>query len=176
MSPDRHTRAVVIEQQPTWREKGGGGSTERLAEDGIEHSVGSVGDSYDNTLAETVIGLYKTEVIRQRGPWKHLDDVEYANPEWVDWFNTTRPFRPIGDLHPPNTKPTTTDKTAQPKRPDSSQRVSVRPGRVHPGHLPVMRWQRRPGSGYGPDHQLGSWRTCTRNGNRSRAPSSSRTL
>jgi transposase InsO family protein len=74
--------------------------TERLAEAGIEPSVGSVGDSYDNALAETVIGLYKTEVIRQRGPWKHLDDVEYATLEWVDWFNTTRLFGPIGDIPP----------------------------------------------------------------------------
>jgi len=74
--------------------------TERLAEAGIEPSVGSVGDSYDNALAESVIGLFKTEVIRQRGPWKHLDDVEYATLEWVDWFNTTRLFGPIGDIPP----------------------------------------------------------------------------
>ena len=58
--------------------------TERLAEVGIESSVGSVGDSYDNALAETVIGLYKTEVIRPRGPWKNIDAVEYATLEWVD--------------------------------------------------------------------------------------------
>ena len=58
--------------------------TERLAEAGIESSVGSVGDSYDNALAETCIGLYKTEVIRQRGPWRHIDAVEYATLEWVD--------------------------------------------------------------------------------------------
>ncbi len=74
--------------------------TERLAEAGIEPSVGSVGDSYDNALAESVIGLYKTEVIRQRGPWRGLDDVEYATLEWVDWFNTTRLFGPIGDIPP----------------------------------------------------------------------------
>ncbi len=74
--------------------------TERLAEAGIEPSVGSVGDSYDNALAESVIGLYKTEVIHQRGPWRGLDDVEYATLEWVDWFNTTRLFGPIGDIPP----------------------------------------------------------------------------
>ena len=74
--------------------------TERLAEAGIEPSVGTVGDSYDNSLAETVIGLFKTEVIRMRGPWKGLDDVEYATLEWVDWFNTTRLLGPIGDIPP----------------------------------------------------------------------------
>jgi len=74
--------------------------TERLAEAGIEPSVGTVGDSYDNALAESVIGLYKTEVIRTRGPWKGLGPVEYATLEWVDWFNTTRLFGPIGDIPP----------------------------------------------------------------------------
>jgi len=58
--------------------------TERLAEAGIEPSVGSVGDSYDNALAETIIGLFKTEVIRQRGPWRNLEAVEFAVLEWVD--------------------------------------------------------------------------------------------
>jgi len=61
--------------------------TERLLEAGIESSVGSVGDSYDNALAETLIGLYKTEVIRRRGPWRNLEHVEFATREWVDWFN-----------------------------------------------------------------------------------------
>jgi putative transposase len=74
--------------------------TERLAEAGIEPSVGSVGDSYDNALAETIIGLYKTELIRQRGPWKNIDEVEYATLEWVDWFNNRRLFQPIGDVPP----------------------------------------------------------------------------
>ena len=64
--------------------------TERLAEAGIEPSVGSVGDSYDNALAETVIGLFKTEVIRRRGPWRHAEAVEFATLEWVDWFNHRR--------------------------------------------------------------------------------------
>jgi transposase InsO family protein len=74
--------------------------TERLSEAGIEPSVGSVGDSYDNALAETIIGLYKTELIRQRGPWKNIDEVEYATLEWIDWFNNRRLFQPIGDVPP----------------------------------------------------------------------------
>jgi putative transposase len=74
--------------------------TERLAEAGIEPSVGSVGDSYDNALAEPIIGLYKTEVIRQRGPWRNLEAVEFATLEWVDWFNHRRLLEPIGDVPP----------------------------------------------------------------------------
>jgi transposase InsO family protein len=74
--------------------------TERLAEAGIEPSVGSVGDSYDNALAESVIGLYKTEVIRRRGPWRNLEAVEFATLEWIDWFNNRRLFEPIGNLPP----------------------------------------------------------------------------
>jgi putative transposase len=74
--------------------------TERLAEAGIEPSVGSVGDSYDNALAETVIGLFKTEVINRRGPWRSLEAVEFATLEWVDWFNNRRLLEPIGHLPP----------------------------------------------------------------------------
>jgi len=74
--------------------------TERLAEAGVSASVGSVGDSYDNALAETINGLYKTEVIRRRGPWRHIDAVEYATLEWVDWFNHRRLLEPIGDIPP----------------------------------------------------------------------------
>jgi putative transposase len=74
--------------------------TERLAEAGIEPSVGSVGDSYDNAMAETAIGLYKTEVIRRRGPWRNLDAVEFATLEWVDWFNNRRLLEPIGNIPP----------------------------------------------------------------------------
>ncbi|HUP25960.1 MAG TPA: IS3 family transposase [Thermoanaerobaculia bacterium] len=74
--------------------------TERLAEAGIEPSVGSRGDSYDNALAETVIGLYKTELIHRRGPWRHADAVEYATLEWVDWYNTRRLLEPIGHVPP----------------------------------------------------------------------------
>ena len=74
--------------------------TERLAEAGIEPSVGSVGDSYDNALAETIIGLFKTEVIRRRGPWRSLETVEFATLEWVDWFNNRRLLEPIGNIPP----------------------------------------------------------------------------
>ncbi len=74
--------------------------TERLAEAGIEPSVGSVGDSYDNALAETIIGLFKTEVIARRGPWRRLEDVEFATLEWVDWFNNRRLLEPIGNIPP----------------------------------------------------------------------------
>lgn len=74
--------------------------TERLAEAGLEPSVGSVGDSYDNALAESVIGLFKTEVIRRRGPWRGLEDVEFATLEWVFWFNHARLLAPIGYVPP----------------------------------------------------------------------------
>jgi putative transposase len=74
--------------------------TERLADAGIDPSVGSVGDSYDNALAETVNGLFKTEVIRRRGPWRSLEAVELATLEWVDWFNNRRLLEPIGNMPP----------------------------------------------------------------------------
>ena len=74
--------------------------TERLAEAGVESSVGSRGDSYDNALAETIIGLFKTEVIRRHGPWRTIDAVEYATLEWVDWFNHRRLLEPIGNIPP----------------------------------------------------------------------------
>ena len=74
--------------------------TERLAETGAEPSVGSRGDSYDNALAETVIGLFKTEVVRRRGPWRNVDAVEYATLEWVDWFSHRRLLEPIGNRPP----------------------------------------------------------------------------
>ena len=74
--------------------------SERLAEAGIEPSVGSVGDSYDNALAESVIGLFKTELIRRRGPWRCLEDVEFATLGWVDWFNHRRLLEPIGHVPP----------------------------------------------------------------------------
>lgn len=74
--------------------------TERLAEAGIEPSVGSVGDSYDNSLAEAINGLYKAEVIRRRRPWRSIEAVEFATPEWVDWFNHRRLLEPIGNIPP----------------------------------------------------------------------------
>jgi transposase InsO family protein len=74
--------------------------TERLAEVGIEPSVGSVGDSYDNALAETIFGIYKTELIHHCGPWRNLEQVEFATLKWVDWFNNRRLFGPIGNMPP----------------------------------------------------------------------------
>lgn len=74
--------------------------TERLAEAKLDASVGSRGDSYDNALAESLIGLFKTEVIRRDGPWRDLDQVEYATLDWVGWFNTERLLEPLGYLPP----------------------------------------------------------------------------
>lgn len=74
--------------------------TERMADEGINASVGTTGDSYDNALAEAIIGLFKTEVIHHRGPWRGLDAVEYATLEWVDWFNNRRLLEPIGNVPP----------------------------------------------------------------------------
>jgi transposase InsO family protein len=74
--------------------------TERLAEAGIEPSVGSTGDSYDNALAETINGLYKAEIIHRRGPWKTREAVELATLEWVSWFNNKRLLEPIGYIPP----------------------------------------------------------------------------
>jgi transposase InsO family protein len=74
--------------------------TERLTEAGIEPSVGSVGDGYDNALAETINGLYKAEVIHRQGRWRSFEAVEYATLEWVDWFNNRRLLEPIGNIPP----------------------------------------------------------------------------
>ncbi len=74
--------------------------TERLADAGAVTSIGSIGDSYDNALAESTIGLFKTEVIRRLGPWRHLEAVEFATLDWVDWFNTRRLLEPIGYVPP----------------------------------------------------------------------------
>ena len=74
--------------------------TARLTEAGIEPSVGTVGDSYDNALAETINGLYKAEVIHRRGPWQSFEAVEFATLEWVDWFNNRRLLEPIGNIPP----------------------------------------------------------------------------
>jgi len=74
--------------------------TERLADAGIAPSVGSRGDSYDNAMAESIIGLFKTEVIQRKGPWRHLEAVEFATLRWVDWFNNRRLLEPIGYVPP----------------------------------------------------------------------------
>ena len=95
-------------------------------------SIGSVGDSYDNALAETVNGLYKTEVIRRRGPWRNVDEVELATLEWVHWFNTARLHGASATSHPPSSKPPTT----LPNRPATKAgwnpiaRASTNPGRL----------------------------------------------
>jgi putative transposase len=74
--------------------------SERLAEHGIQPSVGAVGSSFDNALAETINGLYKTELIKPRGPWRTVDHVELATAEWVDWFNHRRLYQYCGDIPP----------------------------------------------------------------------------
>ena len=74
--------------------------TDRLADAGIAPSVGSRGDAYDCALAESVIGLFTTEVIQRKGPWRSLEAVEFATLEWVDWFNHRRLLGPIGDIPP----------------------------------------------------------------------------
>lgn len=74
--------------------------TERLAALGMRASIGTVGDAYDNALAESTIGLFKTELIRRRGPWRTLEDVEIATLEWVDWFNNRRLHTELGDIPP----------------------------------------------------------------------------
>jgi putative transposase len=88
--------------------------TERLAEAGIELSVGSTGDSYDNALAETVIGLFKTEEIYRRGPWKGLEDVEFATLEWVAWYNKGRLLEPLGYVPPAEFEQAYHDRQAAP--------------------------------------------------------------
>jgi putative transposase len=107
--------------------------TERLAEAGIEPSVGSVGDSYDNALAETINGLYKAEVIHRRGPWRSYEAVEYATLEWVDWFNNRRLLEPIGNIPPPSKpRPPTMPRSRRPLwRRDSNHQASGKPGAVH---------------------------------------------
>ena len=74
--------------------------TERFAEAQINALLGSIGDSYDNALAETINGLYKFKVIRRRGPWKNIEAIEYATLEWVDWFNNRQLLGPIGNVPP----------------------------------------------------------------------------
>jgi len=74
--------------------------SERLAEAGAQPSVGSVGDAYDNALAESIIGLFKAEKIRKNGPWHGFESVEYATLDWVEWFNNKRLFEAIGDIPP----------------------------------------------------------------------------
>ena len=74
--------------------------TQRLAANGVVASVGSRGDSYDNALAESIIGLFKTELVHNLGPWRGIDDLELATLEWVDWFNNRRLFHALGRIPP----------------------------------------------------------------------------
>ena len=90
VSPSQHLIIEVLRRPVEFTQYLSFRYTDRLADAGIDPSVGSVGDSYDNALAESVIGLYKTEVIRRRGPWRHLEAVEFATLDWVDWFNNRR--------------------------------------------------------------------------------------
>ena len=91
---------AALDEADAADERRGRVEAERLADAGIEPSVGSVGDSYDNAMAETINGLYKTEVIRKDGPWRGIDPVEYATLVWVDWFNNRRLLEPIGNIPP----------------------------------------------------------------------------
>ena len=120
--------------------------TERLAEAGAVTSVGSRGDSFDNALAETIIGLYKTELIRRRGPWKGLDEVEYATLEWVDWFNHRRLLARSGISRRPSSRPPTTRGRISAARTDSRTRASGKPGAVHTSVL-AEGWARPEWSG-----------------------------
>jgi len=99
--------------------------TERLAQAGIEPSVGSVGDSYDNALAETINGLYKAEVIHRRGPWRPFEAVKFATLEWVDWFNNRRLLEPNGNIPPAEPRNTTTPRC------NSNETASGKTGAVH---------------------------------------------
>ena len=105
--------------------------TERLAEAGAVTSVGSRGDSYDNALAETIIGLYKTELVRRRGPWRGIDDLEYATLEWVDWFNHRRLLEPIGYVPPVEFEAAFHRQETPATLLDSSNQASDEPGAVH---------------------------------------------
>ena len=113
--------------------------TERLAEAGIEPSVGSVGDSYDNALAETINGLYKAEVIHRRGPWRNFEAVEYATLEWVDWFNYRRCSNPSATSRLP--KPKTSSmllRTSSIWPRDSHPTASGKPGAVQLGRRALL--------------------------------------
>lgn len=107
--------------------------TERLAEAGIEPSVGSKGDSYDNALAETINGLYKAELIHRRGPWKTKESVERATLHWVSWFNSQRLMGPLGYMPLAEFEANYyAFLSSRPVRPDSSQLASAKTGAVHP--------------------------------------------
>jgi putative transposase len=97
---DRDTDASLVQHSDRGSQYLSFRDTERLGDAGVAPSVGRRGDACDNALADTIIGLYTTEVIRHAGPWRSLDDVEYATLEWVAWFNTTRLLEPLGYIPP----------------------------------------------------------------------------
>lgn len=100
--------------------------TDRLADAGIEPSVGSRGDSYDNAMAESIIGLFKAEVIQRKGPWRHLEAVEFATLTWVDWFNTHRLFGPIGYVPPAEYEATYYAQLQRPETSDDAVAAGIR--------------------------------------------------
>ena len=102
--------------------------TDRLAEADIAPSVGSRGDSYDNALAESIIGLFKTEIVRRKGPWRHLEAVEFATLEWVDWFNHRRLLEPIGYVPPAEYEARAT--MSRPRWPNSHNSLSDSTGTI----------------------------------------------
>ncbi len=105
--------------------------TQRLADADIDGSVGSTGDSYDNALAETIIGLYKAEVIQRQGPWHTVGEVEYATLSWVDWFNYLRLLGSIGHLPPADSKRHIISKPGvRPSGHDSKPELSGEPGAI----------------------------------------------
>ena len=133
--------------------------SERLAEAGIAASVGSVGDSFDNALAETINGLYKTELIKPRGPWRTVDDVEIATAEWVDWFNHRRLYEYCGDVPPADLEAAYyAQHQPQPSAEVTQQRVSGHAGAVHTGLASPGAAGRRPHRAL----QAPSWHLHTR--------------
>lgn len=104
--------------------------TERLAETGVVNSVGSRGDSFDNALAETINGLYKTELVRNKGPWRGLDDLELATLEWVDWFNHRRLLEPLGHVPPAEFEDLLPSDRLSHRSRDSNPRACMKPGAV----------------------------------------------
>ena len=99
---------------------------------GVEPSVGGVGDSYDNALAETINGLYKAEVIHRRGPWRSFESVEFAALEWVDWINNHRLLEPIGNITPAEAERRYYAVMTRRKSPrNSNEMASGKPGAVH---------------------------------------------
>jgi hypothetical protein len=101
--------------------------TDRLAEAGAVASVGSRGDSYDNAAAESTIGLYKAELVRPRGPWKGIDDLEIATLEHIDWFNTGASTAPAATSHPRSSKPRTTIASGSSACPFPTNPASIKP-------------------------------------------------